>query len=134
MEVREGKADLVKNQERMELRLALESHDALAVHLREGHDETSVAVSQARAGVESLKRALGDALGDGYGECFWPGLGGGNYWWMFRRDDASLEVVVMWTRGGASGWQHVFRATDAAEWVRDRFTAEVDRIGLSASR
>ena len=31
-----------------------------------------------------------------------------------------MEVAAMWTRGGASGWEHVFRATDSVEWVRER--------------
>ncbi len=34
----------------------------------------------------------------------------------------------MWTRGGASLWEHVFRATDSATWVRDRLDEEIDRL------
>ena len=78
-------------------------------------------------------RALTDAIRDGYGECFWPGVPGGQYWWMFRREAETLETVVMWSRGGASGWQHVFRATDGADWVRDRLDAEAARLGIILS-
>jgi hypothetical protein len=115
----------------MDLQLALEPHDYLVVHLRDGDDRTSVSVPRARAGVTSLTRALEDAIAHGYGECFWPGVPGGQYWWVFKRDDATLETAVMWTRGGASLWEHVFRATDAAEHVRARLREEADRLQLS---
>ena len=37
-----------------------------------------------KPGTESLSRALETAIADGYGECFWPGMPGGQYWWIFR--------------------------------------------------
>src|SRR5689334_14895459 len=88
-------------------------------------------LSRWRASARTLTRTLGHALADGYGECFWPSLDGGHYWWMLRRDHDTLEVAVMWSRGGASGWQRVFRATDAAAWVNERVTSETDRLGLT---
>jgi len=87
-------------------------------------------VQVSRAGAASLLRALDDGLTEGYGECFWPGSDGGQYWWIFKRDGASMEVIAMWTRGGASLWEHVFRATDAADWVEERLTSEIDRLEL----
>jgi len=51
---------------------------------------------------------------------------------VFRRREATLETAVMWTRGGASLWEHVFRATDAAEWIRDRFAEETARLTPAA--
>lgn len=114
----------------MDVRLSIEPQDQLVVRLREGDAETDVAVPQAGPGAESLTRALDDAIARGYGECFWPAVTGGHYWWMFRRDATMLEVVVMWSRGGASGWQHVFRATDAADWVRERLLHEIRTSGL----
>jgi hypothetical protein len=113
----------------MDLRLELGPADILTVHLREGAAATDVVVRPAVAGMRSLSRALDDALRDGYGECFWPGTPGGQYWWMFKRDAESLEVIAMWTRGGASLWEHVFRATDAAAWVHERLRAEIARAG-----
>jgi hypothetical protein len=102
--------------------------DTLVVHLREGRDTASVAVAPADAGMRSLTRALDDAMAHGYGECFWPGRPGGQYWWMFKRDAETLETVLMWTRGGASLWEHVFRATDAASWVQGRVAAEIQQL------
>ena len=114
----------------MNLALSLEPFDTLVVHLREGSDQTTVSVRPSRPGAESLLRALNDGLTDGYGECFWPGSPGGQYWWIFKRTDAALDVVAMWTRGGASSWEHVFRATDLATWVEERLTSEIDRLDL----
>ena len=113
----------------MDIRLALEAHDELIVHLRDGQDETSVTVPESRPGIESLMRAVNAALADGHGECFWPCTTGGQYWWMFKRDGAAIEVIVMWTRGGAALWEHVFRATDATDWVQTRLLEEAERIG-----
>ena len=48
---------------------------------------------------------------------------------MFKRTDDALEVIAMWTRGGASLWEHVFRATDAAAWVEERLETEASRLG-----
>jgi len=115
----------------MEIGLTLEPPDSLIVHLREGVEETTVAVHPARAGAMSLVAALEAAMASGYGECFWPASSGGQYWWMFKRDAESLETIAMWTRGGATGWEHTFRATDAAAFVRDRLAAEIGRLGLS---
>ena len=117
----------------MDVRLALEPPDTLVVHLREHDTEATVSVRHAPVGARTLLDALRRAMADGYGECFWPGSPGGQYWWMFRREAESLEVVAMWTRGGASLWEHVFRATDSADWVRERLDDELDRIGLRPS-
>lgn len=114
----------------MDLQLSIEPHDILVVHLREGDAQTTVSVHPARAGTQSLLRALEEALTTGYGECFWPGSTGGQYWWMFKREQETLEAIAMWTRGGASLWEHVFRATDAAAWVREQLVEEIARIGL----
>ncbi|MCC7009498.1 MAG: hypothetical protein IT184_11850 [Acidobacteria bacterium] len=117
----------------MTLHLTIEPPDTLVVHLSEGREETTVAVFPSQAGADSLLRALDDAVRDGYGECFWPGATGGQYWWIFKRDAESLQVIAMWTRGGASAWQHVFRATDAAGWIEQRLNDEVRRLGRRVS-
>jgi hypothetical protein len=114
----------------MNLRLKIEPEDLLVVELREGNERTTVSVRPSRPGADSLRRAVDAAIHDGYGECFWPGPTGGQYWWMFKRDAETIEVIAMWTRGGASGWQHVFRATDAATWLEERLDAELERLGL----
>ena len=114
----------------MDVRLSLEPHDVLGVHLRDGDQQATVSVRPSRAGATSLLAALDEAIAAGYGECFWPASTGGQYWWIFKRDGETLEAIAMWTRGGASLWEHVFRATDAAAWVRERLGEELVRNGL----
>jgi len=116
----------------MNLHLAIEPEDLLVVELQEGNERSTLSVRPSRPGAESLRRALDAAMREGYGECFWPGATGGQYWWMFKHDTESLEIIAMWTRGGASLWEHVFRATDAATWFEERLDAELDRLGLRA--
>ncbi|MEO7891792.1 MAG: hypothetical protein ABIW19_17475 [Vicinamibacterales bacterium] len=116
----------------MDLTLSIDIDDTLVVHLREADAHTTVAVRPSRAGAASLRRAVDAAVSEGYGDCFWPGATGGQYWWIFNRRAETLEVVAMWTRGGASLWEHVFRATDASTWVQDRLRSEADRMGLLA--
>ena len=116
----------------MTFEFRIEPHDVLVVDLREGAEQTSLAVHPARAGAGSLRRALDAAIVDGYGECFWPASTGGQYWWIFKRDADGLDVIAMWTRGGASMWEHVFRATDSVDWVDERVTSETARLGLDS--
>lgn len=115
----------------MDVQLSVVPPDTLIVHLAEGHAVAEVPVRPSRAGVLSLTRALGEATRDGYGECFWPGTPEGQYWWIFKRDHETLETIAMWTRGGATGWEHVFRATDSVAWVVERVAASVAKLGLT---
>jgi hypothetical protein len=110
------------------LRLTIEPHETLVVHLRDGERETSIAVRPASAGLASLSRAVDEAATQGYGECFWPGSPGGQYWWIFKRDAESLEVIAMWTRGGAALWEHVFRSTDSVDWVKTALDREIANL------
>ena len=112
----------------MHLSLTRDPFDTLIVCLRDGDVETTVSARPSAVALRSLARLLEDAGRDGYGECFWPGADGGQYWWIFRREGVAVEVVALWTRGGVAIWEHVFRATDAFTWVRDHLEAEMARI------
>ena len=116
----------------MEIRLEIDVHDVLSVYLADGDDRAVVTAAPAAAAIASMTRAFDTAVESGYGECFWPGFEGGHYWWIFTRRAEAIEVIAMWTRGGASLWEHVFRATDAAEWIRTRLASETERTGLGS--
>jgi len=113
----------------MNLTIELDDHDHLTVSIIDGGERPTVASPHAARAGALLLHAIDQAIAEGYGECLWPAPDG-EYWWMFRRDHETLEVAVMWTRGGASGWQHVSRGTDAATWIRARVHAELGRLGL----
>ena len=87
---------------------------------------TLVAADLADA-AEDLEAALADARDGGYGECVWQ-LTDGEYKWLFRRTGNRTDVVVLWSAGVVTGWQHVFRSeTDAAE-LDARVAQELARV------
>jgi hypothetical protein len=101
----------------------------LVAKLRDGLTTTEVTGWRPAKAAADLVAALVAAKEDGYGECFWPEPTG-QFWWILKREDRTLEVVILYSRGGAMGWQHVFRATDEVDYICDLVQAEVARVGL----
>lgn len=97
----------------------------LVVRLREGTVEASVTGWNTSRAVTALMTALDIvAAGEGHSECFWPEPTG-QYWWMFNREGRRLEVVVLWSRGAVTGWEHVFRAADEVTYIVERVREEM---------
>lgn len=97
----------------------------IVVSLREGGVHASVTgwnTPRAVAAVLSALEVVESA--EGYAECFWPEPTG-QYWWMFNREGRRLEVVVLWSRGAVTGWQHVFRAADEVSYFIERVREEM---------
>lgn len=111
----------------MDLRLSLDHHGRLICRLTDGGVETEATSADPDAAGAALAAAFEDARESGYGECFWPEAEG-HYWWMLRHADGALDVVVMWSRGGATGWQHAFRASEDVEHFAQRLGEELDRL------
>jgi hypothetical protein len=91
------------------MRLAME-YDAgghLVCTLTDGRSQAVVTTSRAAEALADLSAALDDAVRDGCGECYWL-EGGGDYRWMFRRNDENIQVVVLWCTNPVKGWEHVF--------------------------
>jgi len=107
------------------VRIDSATSEQIVVCLREGTTETRVTGWHTDRAVRSLVAALDVvAGGDGYAECFWPEPTG-QYWWMFSREGRRLEVVVLWSRGAVTGWQHVFRAADEVDYLIERVHDEI---------
>lgn len=102
----------------------------LIAHLREGEVNTEVVGWNPSQAASHLRTALDVVQAEGYAEFFWPEPTG-HYWWMLKREDTRLEVVVLWSRSSAVGWQHVFRAADEFGYLRDLFESELTRVGLT---
>jgi len=101
----------------------------LVAHLQEGATEVVVTASHPVAAAGGLTTAIDAARDSGYGECFWHEQTG-QYWWMLQRDAERLEVVVLWSSGTVTGWQHVFRAADGLDWFAGRVRDEFARAGV----
>lgn len=114
------------------MNITLERRDPtrLVATLREGAEQAEVTAWNPPQAASALFSALDAAEAEGYGECFWPEPTG-HFWWMLRRDDRRLEVVVLWSRSSAVGWQHVFRAADEFDYFRDRVREEFLRFDLT---
>jgi hypothetical protein len=109
----------------------LERPDAhrLVAHLRDGDVTTEVTGWRPEQAAAHLLAALDGALAEGYAEAFWfePT---GQYWWLLKRVDRSLDIAVLWSRSSAVGWQHVFRAADEFTYLSNLVRAECARVGL----
>lgn len=109
----------------MNVQIETATSQQLSVRLREGDVETTVTGWNTPRAVTALLSALEIVeAAEGYGECFWPEPTG-QYWWMFSREGRRLEVVVLWSRGAVTGWQHVFRAADEVSYFIDRVREEM---------
>jgi hypothetical protein len=101
------------------------SPSQIAIRLREGDVQTTVSGWHTARAVAALTSALEVVeAAEGYAECFW-GEPTGQYWWMFNREGRRLEVVVLWSRGAVTGWEHVFRAADEVGYLVERFRQEM---------
>ena len=111
----------------MDISLATEHPGRLIATLREGQDEAMVTAAHRTAAATSLIDALEAAREDGYAECYWHEQNG-QYWWLFRREGARLEVAVLWSSGTVTGWQHVFRAADEFSYFVERVQDELSGL------
>ena len=95
--------------------------------LAEGAVLATVTASNVPAAGDDLESALEDARTSGYGECFWQ-ESGGEYRWLFRRDGDHMTVVVLWSSGTLTGWQHVFRTDCEAALFEGLVGAALERV------
>ena len=116
----------------MDIRIDIDGPGRIIGHLREGAIETTVTSANSSAAATALMRALQQAKAEGDSQCFWHEPTG-QYWWMFRLDGALLEVVVLWSSGTVTGWQHVFRAANEVDHLFNRVRDELAKNGLSES-
>ena len=110
-------------------------HDAagrLACTLVDRVETATVVAPDLIDAAADLEAALADARDTGCGECLWQ-LTDGDYKWLFRRSGGRTDLVVLWSAGVVTGWQHVFRTeTDAADLDR-RVQAELARVRRDAT-
>jgi len=111
--------------------LSLDIDDAgrfVATLQNEGGTPAQVTASNVNA-ADDLLAAIEDARDTGLGECFWE-ESSGEYRWMIRVGAEEATLVVLWSAGVVTGWEHVFRGGCTLDWLADRIREALARHGL----
>jgi hypothetical protein len=112
----------------MDLVLDIDDAGRFVCQISDGSTKAIITASNLPA-ADDLLAAMADARETGYGECLWVEQGG-DYRWMLRRRDGLATVVVLWSTGTLTGWEHVFRGECDLDWLGERLTSELARYGL----
>lgn len=121
---------LVDERSVMHISITQPDPQRLVAKLREGEVTAEVTGWRPVVAAEELLGAFESAREHGYGECYWPEPTS-QCWWMLKRDERRLELVVMRSEGVGRGWQHVFRAVDEIDYFQDLVRAELAQCGLA---
>jgi len=87
--------------------------------------QATVTSSDAASALAELQSAVASAVSGGMGECFWHEAAG-DYRWLFRREGDTMRVVVLWSIGTLTGWEHRFWVECAAGEFRDTMGAAIE--------
>lgn len=116
----------------MDVTFSTDSFGRLVCDLAADGEHAIVTSSDGAAAAQLLLNALEAARDEGYGECVWQ-EGGGEYWWILRRDGSDLTCVLLWSRGTLTGWQHLLRGTTPFQEFALRIRDGLERIALAGS-
>ena len=110
------------------MRLTIRSDDfgRMICAIASGESEAVVTSAEFSDAAAALSKAIDELESGGTSECYWP-EGVGEYRWVFRRVEDRVRIVVLWSTGTMTGWEHVFWA----ETGYDPFVAQI-RAGLNA--
>ncbi len=93
----------------MQLAFALDEFGRLKCDLSDGGAPVKVSASNMPAAADDLLRVVSEAETKGAGDCWWL-EGAGEFRWVVRREGAQATLVVLWSAGTLTGWEHVFWA------------------------
>ena len=116
----------------MDVRIETDARGRVICTLRDDETETEVTTSDAPAAGQALLEAVDSAAAVGIGECVWREPGG-EYRWLFKLEGGRLTVVVLWSSGTLTGWQHVFRAECDPAACFSQFRAELAIHGITGA-
>ena len=108
----------------MDLMLETDEHGRIICTIVDGRQAATVTASNMPDAASELPKALERARASGLGECWWEEQGGA-YRCLFRRDGDRVTVVVLWSTGTITGWEHVFRSECDLAWLATRITEEL---------
>jgi hypothetical protein len=96
--------------------------------LRDENGSATISASDPAEAIASLAGALREASLTGTAECRWKEHDG-EYRWMFRAHGGRMRIVVLWSSGTLTGWEHVLwsecRVAEIGEVLLPRLEALV---------
>ena len=111
----------------MDLMFETDEYHRIICTLVDAAQSATVTASNVPEAAEDLWDALQSAASSGLGECFWQEQAG-VYRWLFRRDGDRVTLVVLWSTGTITGWEHVFRSECDLAWLSTRMTEDLSRL------
>lgn len=116
----------------MQFSLDEDEFGRLVCQIADGPTRATVTASNTAEAARELSAAIQSALSAGTGECFWE-ESGGQYRWLFRREDARLRIVILWSIGTLTGWENKFWVECEADPFAQQVGEELRRRGFDAS-
>jgi hypothetical protein len=115
----------------MEFSLNQHESGSLECRLENGRERALILASDPPAALADFAAALEALISDGYGECFWY-QPSGEHRWMFRRAGEKLRLMVLWSTGVVTGWEHVFYAECDLGWFVGSACRELESQRITA--
>lgn len=92
--------------------------------------QATVTSSDSASAIGDLQLAVESAVTHGQGECSWHEAVG-DYRWLFRCEGSTMRVVILWSIGTVTGWEHRFWSECDAGDFRDTMRAAIEACDMS---
>jgi hypothetical protein len=113
----------------MDLSLDIDDSGRFVATLTHDGGQPALVTASNLNAADDLLAAIEDARDTGLGECFWEEQTG-EYRWMLRTGEEEATIVVLWSTGVVTGWEHVFRGTCPLDWLAARIREALARHGI----
>lgn len=117
----------------LDLDIRTDDFGRLMCTLSDGNVTATATASNIPDAAADLLSALDQAALNGIGECFWL-RASGVFRWLLRREQGSARLVVLWSAGTLTGWEHVFAAECDWAALERMIRHQIDRYEVSLAR
>ena len=113
----------------MQVTLKCDSFGRVVGSIEHNGAQATVTGLEPGSAIADLQLAVDGAMTGDSGECFWH-ESTGEYRWLFRRERSTMRIVILWSMGTLTGWEHRFWAECDAEVFRDNMQAAIEACGI----
>jgi hypothetical protein len=117
----------------MQFTLKVDSGGRVAGTIEHNGAHATVTGSDPDSAIADLRMAVESAVTGDHGECFWHEARGDTRW-LFRRQDGTVRVAILWSMGTLTGWEHRFWAECEAQEFRDTMRKAMEVHGAIEAR